>query len=147
MKKTIVIILAIVVAAAIGFFAYRNQQINTARSKAISQVESIDTGLYDGDELSIVENYIADAKSKLESSKELGEFSTIVDELNKNVSKVKTTAQKQKEKEEAERKAVEEEARRQAEAAAAAQAVKKTKKASGSADSNGCVGGGSSNFY
>lgn len=141
MKKTIIVILAIIIAAAIGFFAYKSHQINTARSETLSQIESIDTGLYDGDELSTVENYIADAKGKLESSKDIEEFSTIVDELNKNVSKVKTTAQKQKEKEEAERKAAEERA------AAAAQAAKNAKRSSGSADSNGCVGGGSNNFY
>lgn len=145
--RAVVIVLLVIALAIAGVIIYKNQAINTARADSMQQVEAIDVSLYDGDELSMVENYIADAKGKLESSKDVDVFNSIVEELSENIAQVKTTEQKQKEKEEAERKAAEEEARKQAKAEAAAAAAKASKKSSGSADSKGCVGGGSNNLY
>ena len=142
--RAVVIVILVIALAVAGVIIYKNHVINTARADSMQQVEAIDASLYDGDELGMVENYIADAKGKLESSKDADEFNAIVEELNKNIAQVKTTEQKQKEKEEAERKAAEEEARKQAEAAAAKAA---SKKSSGSADSKGCIGSSSDNFY
>ena len=141
--RAIVIIGLIIVLSIAGVIIYKNHVINTARADSVQQVDAIDVSLYDGDELDMVENYITDAKGKLESSKDADEFVSIVDELNKNVAQVKTTEQKQQEAKEAERKAAEEEARRQAEAAA----IAASKKSSGGADSEGCIGSDSDNFY
>lgn len=141
--RAVVIVILVIALAVAGVIIYKNHVINTARADSMQQVEAIDVSLYDGDELSMVENYVADAKGKLESSKDADEFVSIVDELNKNVAQVKTTEQKQQEAKEAERKAAEEEARRQAEAAA----IAASKKSSGSADSKGCIGSSSKNLY
>ena len=142
-SRAIVIIGLIIVLSIAGVIFYKNHVINVARAGSMQQVEAIDISLYDDDELSMVENYIADAKGKLESSNNADEFNAIVEDLSKSIAQVKTTEQKQKEKEEAERKAAEEEARKQAEAAA----IAASKKSSGGADSEGCIGSDSDNFY
>ena len=137
------IAVAVIVAAAAGVLIYRNNVINTARNEALSAIEAFDTEQYDGDELDTINNYVADAKSRLEASKDKEEFTAIVEEFNKNTAGVKTTAQKEEERIAAE-KAAEKKAAEEAAARAAAQKSSSGKKGK---DSSGCVGGGSDNFY
>lgn len=144
-KKPIaaIIVAVVIVAAVAGVLIYRNNVISTARNEALLVIEKFDTKLYDGEELDTINNYIADAKARLEASKDKEEFATIVEEFNKNTAKVKTTAQKEEERIAAE-KAAQEKAAQEAAARAAAQKKSSGKKGK---DSSGCVGGGSSNFY
>lgn len=143
--KIIAIVLAVAVACGIGVFAYRSHVINTARTEAVAAIDAFDVTQYDGDELDTVNKLVADAKGKLEASKDKEEFAAIVKDFNDSVAEVKTTAQKKKE--EAERKAKEEAERKAAEEAARAAAAASKKKSKGSRDSGGCVGGGADAFY